>query len=168
MRFEVMQHFAGSPAAVAAAFTDPALYAALGALSKVGEPELLEHRVRGDQVHLEIRYRFTGDLAPAARAILDPAKLTWVELSDHDLSTGAVAFTLRPDNYGDRMSCAGTCRFDAGPAGTGTTRTVAGDLKVRAPLVAGQVERAIVSGLREHLDAEVAVVDDFVAGATPR
>ena len=49
-------------------------------------------------------------------------------------------------------------------AGDGTRRVVAGELKVRAPLVAGRVEQAIVSGLDEYLQAEAPTVDRYLAG----
>ena len=42
-------------------------------------------------------------------------------------------------------------------------RLCEGEIRVKALLVAGAVEGAIVSGLREHLDDEVAVVDAFLA-----
>ena len=45
----------------------------------------------------------------------------------------------------------------------GSVRTVTGALQVKALIVGSAVERAIVSGLREHLAAEVALVDRFVA-----
>ena len=38
-------------------------------------------------------------------------------------------------------------------------------LKVRALVVGGAVERAIVSGLREHLLAEAGAVDRFASAA---
>jgi hypothetical protein len=40
---------------------------------------------------------------------------------------------------------------------------VEGELKVRAPLVAGTVERAIASGLQDHLRDEVGFVTAFLA-----
>jgi hypothetical protein len=39
---------------------------------------------------------------------------------------------------------------------------VSGDLKVRAPLVGGRVEAAIVSGLEEYLVAEAPAVDSHL------
>jgi hypothetical protein len=39
---------------------------------------------------------------------------------------------------------------------------VTGDVRVRVLLVGGQVERAIVSGLTEHLAEEAAVVADLL------
>jgi hypothetical protein len=40
-----------------------------------------------------------------------------------------------------------------------SVRRIAGSLTVRMPFVGGQVERAIVSGLREHLADETDVVN---------
>jgi hypothetical protein len=166
LHFELEQRIAGAPGAVAAAFADPRYYETLGELPKLGTPEVVAHRIDGDVVSLEIRYRFTGDLSSAVKAVIDPRKLTWVERSTHDLAARQTTFELRPDHYPDRLKCNGSYRLD--PAGDGTVRYLAGDLKVRAPLVAGAVEGAIVSGLREHLEAESGHVERFLAqGLTP-
>lgn len=161
MRFTVHQRFTDSPEAVAGAFADPALYSAFDELPKLSRPEVVAHAVHDHEVSLQIRYRFTGDLSSAARAVLDPSRLTWVEHSIHDLTARTTTFHMVPDHYADRFRCSGVYRFE--PDGSGTRRVGEGDIKVRAPLVGGAVERAIVSGLREHLDAEVAVVESFLA-----
>jgi hypothetical protein len=64
------------------------------------------------------------------------------------------------DHYADRFSCRGGYAF--APGSGGTVRTVEGDLKVRAPLVARSVEGAIVSGLEEQLAGEVPAVVAFL------
>jgi hypothetical protein len=46
-----------------------------------------------------------------------------------------------------------------------TRRVAEGDVRVSFPLVGGKVERAIVSGLSEHADLEVAVVNGWLADA---
>jgi hypothetical protein len=161
MRFTVDQRFTAAPDAVARAFTEPDLYLAFQDLPKMSRPDVLSHEADGDLVTMQIRYRFSGDLSPAARAVLDPQRLTWVERSTHDLSKRTTTFTMVPDHYGDRFRCSGTYRFD--PDGSGTVRHCEGDIKVKALLVAGAVENAIVSGLREHLDDEIAVVDAYLA-----
>lgn len=161
MHFRVEQTFAATPDAVALAFTEPELYAALGVLPKLGAPQVLSRIENGDVVTLEVRYRFTGDLSPAARKILDPDRLTWVERSTHDLASYRVDFVLVPDNYRDRLSASGRYGFE--PDGPGATRRVTeGDVAVRVPLVAKSVENAIISGLREHLEAEVPVVERYL------
>jgi len=162
VRFTVEQRFAAAPDDVARAFADPELYAAFHALPKMSRPDVLAHDVQGDLVHLQIRYRFTGDLSSAARAVLDPARLTWVEHATHDLAAHTTTFRMVADHYADRFRCEGSYRFE--PADPGTLRRCDGEIRVKAPLVAGAVERAIVSGLREHLADEVVVVEGYLRG----
>lgn len=161
MKFTIDQHFSASPATVARAYADPDLYLAFQDLPKMSRPEVVSHEASGDEVLLQIRYRFSGQLSSAARAVLDPERLTWVEHAVHDLSSRTATFRMVPDHYGDRFRCTGSYRFETD--GSGTCRHCEGDIKVRALLVAGAVENAIVSGLREHLNDEVAVVDAFLA-----
>ncbi len=160
MNFHLVQRIAGPPDAVAAAFTDPALYDAFAALPKLGRPELLDREADGEVVRMRVRYRFAGDLSAAARAVLDPARLTWVEDASHDLAARQVTFRMIPDHYGDRFRASGRYRFE--PDGDGTRRVADGEVVVRTPLVGRTVERAIVSGMQEHLAAEVAVVEAFL------
>ena len=162
MRFRFEQRFGAPADAVARAFTDPALYAALDALPNLGRPEVLDRREDGDRVELRVRYRFTGELNAAARRALDAERLTWVESSVHDLATRTASFELHPDHYGSRLQCRGTYRFEEGAGDT--VRHVEGDLVVRYPIVGRAVERAIVSGLERHLHDEVAVVEQHLAG----
>jgi hypothetical protein len=164
MDFAVIQDFDADADAVARAYASPELYPRLTGLPKLGTPEVVDHRVDGDRVELQLRYRFVGDLSPAVTAVIDPRRLTWVEHSTHDLDRRTVTYRLVPDHYPDRLQSSGSCTLE--PAGTGSTRTVTGRLKVKALVVGGAVERAIVSGLREHLADEVAVVDRFVVEST--
>ena len=160
MKFDARQRYDASPDAVAAAYTDPALYAAFTDLPKLGAPEVLSRSQNGDVVEMQIRHRFTGHLSAAAKAVIDPARLTWVEHSTHDLSKRRVGYRLVADHYRDRFESDGQYQFEADDGGT--VRIVTGRLTVRALLVGSAVEGAIVSGLREHLAAEVAVVERFV------
>lgn len=161
MRFSVEQTFRTSADETAAAFADPALYARFADLPKVRAPEVLEHVSEGDRVRLRIRYHFAGRLSSAARAVIDPSRLSWVDESVHDLASRRVRFVLHPDHYADRFRCQGEYRIDA--SGPGCTRTADIELRVAAPLVGRAVEGAIASGLREHLADETAVVEAHVA-----
>lgn len=162
MRFSIEQRFAADVDAVARAYADPELYVALVGLPKLTQPEVVGHEAEGDTVVLQVRYRFGGELSGAARAVIDPARLTWVERSTHDLADRSTTFTMVPDHYGDRFRCQGSYRFD--PVDGGCRRRGEGEVRVKALLVAGAVERAIVSGLQEHLVDEVPVVEAFVNG----
>lgn len=161
MRFEVTQRFTAPVADVLGAYTDPAFYEQLVGLPKVGEPEVLEHRVDGNRVVLRVHYRFTAPLPSAATRVIDPKKLTWIEETTYDLAGATSRSRLLPDHYPDRLTAAATASFAA--AGDGTVRRIDGDLKVKMPLVGGKVEGAIVSGLREHLADEARVADRFLS-----
>jgi hypothetical protein len=163
LRFELEQRVAALPDAVAATFADPAFYETLDGLPKLGRPEVLRHEVDGEVVRLQIRYRFIGDLSAAVRAVIDPKKLTWVEHATHDLAARRVTFRMDADHYADRFRCSGSYEFDATSDGLGTVRRCIGELSVSVALVGSRVERAIVSGLQEHFDAEAPVIERWVA-----
>ena len=167
MHFRIEQDFAGPLDAVENAFVDPALLDRIGDLPKLGRPELLSQDKTADTVHQRVRYRFAGDLNSAARRVLDPTKLTWVEDSLLERRNHRTTWTIVPDNYGSRLACSGTFTLQA--RGPQTTRRVAeGDVRVSFPLVGSRVERAIVSGLAEHAHLEVAVVDAWMAEQSGR
>lgn len=143
------------------AYADPTMYTDLPELPKIGRPEVVDHRRGGDTVRLDIRYAYTGDLPGAALAVIDPARLTWVQRTVVTLSDRTITIALLPDHYPDRLQCAGTFRFVPRPDG-GTTRRVQGDLRVKVMVVGSQVERALVSGLEEFQEAETAAVDAWI------
>lgn len=160
MRFRLDLRYAADPDAVAHAYADPALYAAFADLPRADKPEVLDQRTDGEIVELRVRWRFSAPLSSAARAVIDPKRLTWVEASRHDLAARRVTYRMLPDHYADRFSCSGEYRFE--PDGDGTVRRIEGDLRVKAPLVARAVENAIVSGLQDQLRSEVPVVESFI------
>jgi hypothetical protein len=163
VRFRLDQTYAAEPDAVAAAYADPALYAAFADLPRAGRPSVLHHQDDDGTIHLDIRWAFTAPLSPAARAVIDPQRLTWVERSTHVVADRSVTFRMLPDHYTDRFSCRGTYRFEPDGVG-GTVRRCEGELRVKAPLVARAVEGAIVDGLGEQLRAEVPLVEQFIKG----
>ncbi len=166
MEFQLQQEFSAPLGAVEAAYLDPDLLARLAALPDLGHPELLEHIDEDDTVRRRVRYQFTGHLGGAVTAVVDRERLTWVEESVHDRATHRGAFRIHPDHYGSLLQCSGTVALVPAPAGT--TRRTAGVLSVRFPLLGGQVERAIVSGLRDHAAAEARVVQQWLDEAGRR
>ena len=161
MRFSIEQVFPGPLERVEAALLDPAFLSSLATLPKLGAPELLDVTENGTTVHRRVRYRFTGDLSPAVTAVVDPAKLTWVEDAYVDRSTHRTTFRILPDHYGSRLKCSGTFALTEVPGGV--RRMLDADLRVSFPLVGGKVERAIVSGLREHAALEADALRDWIA-----
>ncbi|HEX7133721.1 MAG TPA: DUF2505 family protein [Iamia sp.] len=161
MRFDLTQTIAAPVDEVARAYASAELYEHLGGTDKLGPPDVLDRSETGDTVTLRIRYRFVADLSPAVTAVVDPKKLTWVEQSIHDLAARTVAVTLHPDHYADRLRCTGRYGYRSNGEAT-TIRQIDGELKVKALLVGGQVEKAIVSGLKEHLEAEAPQVEAYL------
>lgn len=160
MRFEMDQRFESPADAVTAAYADAELYPTLVGLPKLGGIEVLDRTADHATARLRIRFAFTGDLPAAVTAVVDPKRLTWVQETVHDLAAGTTTFTLLPDHYPDRLRASGTFRVQG--RGEGSRRRIAGELKVRAPLVGGRVEQAIVSGLAEYLAAEAPAVDRYL------
>ncbi|MEI7591888.1 MAG: DUF2505 family protein [Actinomycetes bacterium] len=164
MRFDATQRFAMPVDQLLALFIDPDFYPSLAGLPKISAPEVTSHAASGDVVRIDLHLRFTGDLPSAALAVIDPAKLSWIERITFDLPSASATTELLPDHYPDRLSCAGTYSFRAGDCADVAARSIRrleGDLKVRMPLVGGRVERALVSGLREHADAEQLLVQQL-------
>jgi hypothetical protein len=131
---------------------------ATGDLPKVGEPELVDQRREGDLLYQRVHSRFAGQLSSAVTAVIDPRRLTWVEETIFDLATHTARFRIVPDHFADRLQAEGRHRFRP-TADHGTRWQVDGDLRVRAAFVATAVERAIISGLEEHLRDLAALID---------
>lgn len=163
MRFELVQRYRSTTTAVSEAYADADLYPTLVGLPKLGGIEVLSHEViEGDGVRHRIRYRFLGDLPAAVTAVVDPERLTWVQETLQDVDAGTARFQLLPDHYPDRLRAGGRF-FITSDDGAGSSRTVTGEVKVRAPLVGGRVEQAIISGLAEYLEAEAEAVDRWLS-----
>lgn len=164
MRFTVVQRIPLDADLVAEAFTQPGLYGSFVGLTKVDRPEIIDRQAEGDTVRLWVRYRFRDRLNGAVRAVVDPAKLTWVDESVHDIGARRVRFTLHPDDYADQLRCSGTYRIEAD--GDGCRRIGDIDATVTIPVVRRAVERAIESGLREHLAEETDAIVRYLTSQT--
>ena len=156
MKFDVKQQFDADAAAVIGCYSSSEMYEQLPEFGKTSRPDLLERTASGDTVKIRLRYRFTADLPTAALAIIDPDRLTWVEETTYDLAGLSSRVKLLPDHYASKLEASASARFV--DRGDGSIRDVAGDLRVRVLLVGGQVERAIVEGLKEHLAEEAELV----------
>ena len=160
MRFDAEQRFAMPVDRLLELFTDPDFYPTLIGLPEISVPEVVSHQASDGVVRIDMRQRYTGELPAAARSMIDPDRLTWVEQLVFDLGRASATSRLVPDHYPDRLTCTGVYTFRAGPGGVETSvRRLDGDLKVRVPLVGGRVENALVSGLRQHARAEQDLID---------
>ena len=161
MELRVEQVIAAPLEAVEDAFVDPGFLARLAELPSFAGVELLSQEVDGDLVRQRVHYAFVGELSPAVTAIVDPAKLSWVEESVHDRATHRADCRILPDHYAHRLECSYAVQLT--PEGNATRRTAQGDLRVRVPLLGGRAERAIVGGLRDHAEREAEAVAAWLA-----
>lgn len=165
MHFVVEQVIQAGRDVVEAAFWDATFYQALGGMEALATPEVQERRVdEGDPnvLHLKVRYAFAGHLAGPVRAVIDPAKVTWVDHSTFDRGRHRIEFNMVPEHYEDRFSCSGSYRFEE--EGEATRQIMDGVVVVRYPLVGVLVERGIVLGLRQHLVQEAEVLVGWASG----
>jgi hypothetical protein len=160
-----MQRLAAPLDAVETAFVDPAVLAELRALPKLGRPELLEQRSEGPIVFQRVRYAFVGNLSAAVRAVVDPDRLSWVEQSTLDRRTHHTHFDIVPDNYAHLLEAQGEVQLSGGGDAGTTVRRATGEVRVNVPFVGRKVEAAIISGMREHAEAEVEVLERWVGAA---
>jgi Protein of unknown function (DUF2505) len=161
MKFTIVQEFEATVADLCAALVDPGYLAQLGKLPGIGTPTTEAREVDGSIVRYEMRFSFNGNLPGAVTRVIDPKKLTWLEKTTVDTEAATAMFAMVPDHYQTFFRCTGSWTVTAGKKTGGksiATRTISGDLKVSAPVpfVGGQVERAIVSGLKERLAKEPA------------
>jgi hypothetical protein len=167
VKLSIGQSVAVAPDAAIGAYADPAFYEGRepsGDISLVG---VVGHETDGSHERIEVRYQFTGSVSSAVRAIIDPAKMSWVTRTDIERAQRRTSFTVLPDHYPDRLDCHGSFRFADGPkapnGAASTVITIEGDLKVHVFLVSRTVEQLIVNGLRSYLVAEISTLPAFTA-----
>jgi Protein of unknown function (DUF2505) len=157
VRFHVEHRFDGSTEAVAAILSDPDFYLGLD-LPDLSRPEVLEHSTDGDEAVVRLRYEFVGSLDPIAQRLIGAGRLAWVQEVRIDQS-GALG-ALRFEAEKNPRQLHGSADFALNPEGTGTVRTIDGELVVAVPGIGRMAERRIVPGLVRRLDIEAEALDD--------
>jgi hypothetical protein len=156
VKFSIDQRVAVDPDRAAAAYADRRFFEGRAPRDHISVLEVPRAERSGDQVHMEVRFRFSGAVSSAVRAVVDPKKMTWVTRNEVDLAQRRSQWTIVPDHYPDRLSGRGSYLFALASDEPGSTVvTLEGDLQVHVPLLGRSVERVIVSGLRSYFTAEV-------------
>jgi hypothetical protein len=159
--FTLTQEIAAPVEAVDEALVTPDFLTRMAELPKLGSAEVVANDRGGDIVKLQVRYLFQAELSAAVTKFVDPDKLTWIEDSTCDLAAHHTSCVIRPDNYENLLE--GSYEATIAPSGSGCLRTVTGKIKVRVPLLGGKVEKAIVGGLAENAEAQVALLESFLS-----
>lgn len=161
MNFRLEQDFASPVVEVGEAFVNAELFAHLHEIADLGRPELLERVDDGGIVRLRVRYAFTGELSPPLTAVVEPSRITWVEVSTYDRARHRTEFHIVADHYAERLKCTGTVELHDDGAG-GTRRVAAGKLGVSIPFIGGKIERAVVEGLEDQAASQARVVGEWL------
>jgi Protein of unknown function (DUF2505) len=173
VRFRVEQRFATDPDTLCSALTNlDYLVNGVGSLPDLGAPTLLSEKRDAESVQLRLQYSFHGSLPAVALRVISPERLAWIDDSTVDLVGRRATFSMIPVHYQSFFWCRGTWMLtDATNGGddSQTLRVIEGELKVNSPVpfVGGQVERVIVSGLKERLAHEPAAFLDWMTGTKP-
>jgi hypothetical protein len=165
VKFSIDQAVPVDPDRAATAYATPAFYEGRAPRDNISVLEVAHYASDGDRVSLDVRFRFSGAVSGAVRAVVDPKKMCWVTQHRIDLAARHDEWTIVPDHYPDRLSGRGQYRFAEGADGADSAVvTLEGELSVHVPLVGRTVERVIVSGLRSYFGAEVTSIPDQPAG----
>lgn len=155
VRFRADHRFSAPPDAVARLLADPGFYLGLD-LPDVGRPELVEEGQRDGGPVLRLRYEYTGHLDPVARRLVG-SRMAWTQevAMDGPRRSG----TLRFEADIDPRRFHGRAGFDLVEDGSGTRRTLEGELVVAVPGIGGMAERRIVPGVLRRLDLEAEALE---------
>jgi hypothetical protein len=149
-----------------AALLDPGFYASLVGLEGISAPELCSIEASDGHVRAVVGYRFSGELSGPAAAILDPAKLSWAQITDTDLATRRTEVTMAPDNYANLLSFSGW--YEIRPVGDGScVQHLEATLTVHLPLLGRLAERALAGSVRKNLGDTAALLGRYVASKRP-
>ena len=161
MKIAIRQEVAAPPARVIAVYGSPAFYTGRPVRDDIAVLEVVHHDDDGERILIEVRFAFTGSLSPAVRAVIDPAKLSWITRTEVRPAEARSDWTVLPDHYPDRLKAGGSYRFEPGEGAAATIVTVEGELKIHVPIVGRSVERVIVSDLAHYIEDEVASIPDL-------
>ena len=161
MKFSFDAAVAVPPAHVVAAYGVPAFYEGRPVRDDIAMLGVVRHEDAGERVHIDVHYAFTGSVSSAVRAVIDPAKMSWVTRTIVYPAELRSSWEIVPDHYPDRLTSSGRHRFTPADGGEATVVSVAGELKVHVPIVGRSVERVIVSDLRAYVADEVAGIPDL-------
>jgi hypothetical protein len=156
------QPIAASAEYAQSAFLDADFYRSLGELPDISAPEVRSFSAGPDIARIELGYRFAGELNGPAKAILDPKKLTWSQVTEVDLATRRSTVKMVPDNYGGLLSFQGW--YELHDVGEHQCRQhFEADLRVHIPLLGALAERAIAGSIRQNVADTAHLIERYVA-----
>lgn len=157
MRFDLDHHFDVPIEAVSGAMLDPAFQATVTDIGDLHDRSIIEQTENPDGgVTRNIRCVLALHISGMAKSMLGDADPAWVQEERWDASGTHCDWVIHPEVAADLLSASGT--IELATSGEGTTRSVAGEVKVRVPLYGGKVEGWIVDGVTRAYDEEATLL----------
>jgi hypothetical protein len=154
--------FSVPAAAVCEGMGDADFYTGLQ-LPDLEPPEVLVRTANGDRVDIHLRFSYTGRLDPIARRVVGSERVTWVQRLEIDAASRSCTLSVAPDAGLIPVTCAGTFTLHDADGGQ-CLRTLAGELRVKVPIIGSRAERSLAPGITRRLDLEAAALDAYLAG----
>ena len=161
MRLTSSHIFSAPAATVAAGMGDPDFYASLH-LPDLEAPEVIVRTEDGARVDIHLRFTYTGKLDPIARRVVGREQVTWVQRLVVDAPRRTCTLTVAPEIGVIPVSCSGTFTLHDADGGQ-CLRTLAGELRVKVPVIGGRAERSLAPGITRRLDLEAGALDEYLA-----
>ena len=152
MKLTASNIFDAPAAAVCAGMGDPDFYAGLQ-LPDLEAPELLVRTVAGDRVDIHVRFTYTGKLDSIARRIVGHDHVSWIQRLVIDPTTRSCTLSVAPEGGVVPVACTG--RFELHDADGGQClRTLAGELRIKVPIIGSRAEKSLAPGIMRRIDLE--------------
>jgi hypothetical protein len=163
VRFESKHDFTASVVRVATLMSDPDFQTQLD-LPDLSRPDVVDFEVDGSNRLLRLRYQYIGQLDSIARRVVGDRKLTWIQALEIDPTAGIGTLSFSAEEDPGRVNGSATVSIVPTDAGC-SRRSIAGDFRIRIPVIGGTAERKIVPGLVRRLDVEAdALSAELAAG----
>jgi hypothetical protein len=156
VQFDRDHDFPAPPDRVAALMCDPEFQTHLQ-LPDLSLPAVVAHEDDGTRCQLRLRYEYTGQLDSMARRVIGGRTITWVQELRLDRASGTGTLSFSADGDAGRVNGEASVTITAS-GDAGSHRRIAGDFRIRIPVVGGTAERKIVPGLVRRLDVEAAAL----------
>ena len=160
MKFEISHSFDAPPERVAEVTLDQDFQASLKDIGRLKDRKVLSQKKSGANVVRRTRCVLDIHLGGMAKKMLGDSEPAWVELATWDPERLRWRWEIEPEVGEELLSAFGEMTLEQD--GSGTTRTVRGDVRVSVPIYGGRVENTIVEGLRDAYDEEAERISEWL------
>jgi hypothetical protein len=159
--FRVTHGFSYEPDDVATAILDKKFQASLAALEGLKERRVLSQKKEDGVLVRRVLHVLELQAGGMAKRFLGDGDPAWVEVATWQPQDKRWTWVIEPEVGGDLLEAHGTTTI--APSEGGSTREVAGLVKVKVPFYGGKVEGWIVNGLRSAYDEEAGLLETWLS-----